>query len=280
MGEGPGGRWSNNKNDPSAAGKTQDFLCLFCSFLFFFKTPSSQRFCTEFGQKCVLKKEHIKDHVLCLFFYLLCSFLLFLPDLVKKMSSNRRQKKNKKDHAAEKSQDVLRFCCWTPPPVSFLLLLELIFEHRFNVQGVQYPDAMIPRYIMTHLRDNVFPLTCGSWARMIGFLLLLIKIAKSPVAALDLCKLKFIQYHIIYDYKLPLHHGCWLSSTCPLGFPQPGAGQVVLCHGARRRQAAGGRSRSRGGRLRAEATLPGDRLRSQRAFLGHSRAPGVRRFLH
>ena len=38
-----------------ALGKTQDVLCLFCSFLFFFTTHSNRRFSAKFGQKCVLQ---------------------------------------------------------------------------------------------------------------------------------------------------------------------------------------------------------------------------------
>ena len=55
MGGGGGGGPTTKKIMPP--GKTQDVLCLFCSFLFFFKTRSKSTFCAEFGQKCVLKKE-------------------------------------------------------------------------------------------------------------------------------------------------------------------------------------------------------------------------------
>ena len=41
-------------------GKTQDVLCLFCSFLFFFKTRSKSTFLCPIWSKCVLKKEHEK----------------------------------------------------------------------------------------------------------------------------------------------------------------------------------------------------------------------------
>ena len=42
--------------------------------------------------KNVSSRKNKRDHVLCLFFYLFCSFLsflFFLPDLVNKMSSNK-----------------------------------------------------------------------------------------------------------------------------------------------------------------------------------------------
>ena len=93
-------------------GKTQDVLCLFCSFLLFFKTRSKSTFLCQIWSKMCPQKKNKKYLDFCLF-YLFCSFLFFLPDLVYKMSSNREQK----DHAAGKiAKCPLSFCCWIPPP--------------------------------------------------------------------------------------------------------------------------------------------------------------------
>ena len=51
-GGGGGGGPATKKIMPS--GKTQDVLCLLCSFS---KHVENRRFCAEFGQKFVLKKE-------------------------------------------------------------------------------------------------------------------------------------------------------------------------------------------------------------------------------
>ena len=91
------------------------FFVLFCSFS---KHVQNRRFCAQFGQKCVLKKEQKRSWFwsFLIFIDLFCSFLLFLPDFVNKMSSNREQKRTKKIMPPGKSQDVLcLFCCWTPP---------------------------------------------------------------------------------------------------------------------------------------------------------------------
>ena len=76
-------------------------------------------------------QKRTKKIMIFVFFDLLCSFLLFLPDLVNKMSSNRGQKRTKKIMPPGKSQDVLcLFCCWTPP--KFLTSVEIlsIFDER------------------------------------------------------------------------------------------------------------------------------------------------------
>ena len=61
-GESKAGGGSNNKKD-HAAGKNPRFPLSFCSFS---KHVQNRRFCAEFGQKCVLKKEQ-KDQDFCLF---------------------------------------------------------------------------------------------------------------------------------------------------------------------------------------------------------------------
>ena len=111
------GGGSNNKKD-RAAGKN---LRCPLSFLFFFKTRSKSTFlCRIWSKMCPQKRT--KKIMIFVFFDLLCSFLLFLPDLVNKMSSNREQKRTKKIMPPGKSQDVLcLFCCWTPPPHSLQL---------------------------------------------------------------------------------------------------------------------------------------------------------------
>ena len=83
-----------------------------CSFS---KHLQNRRFCAEFGHKSVLNKEKRKIMSFVFFdlFVIFCSFLLFVPDLIMKMSFNRKQKKNIKDHAAGKI---------TGCPFSFLLL--------------------------------------------------------------------------------------------------------------------------------------------------------------
>ena len=84
-----GGGPTTKKIVPS--GKTQDVLF----FLFFFKTRSNSTFFAEFGQKVVLKKRTSKIMIF-VFSDLFCSFLLFLPDLVNKMSSNGEQIEQKR----------------------------------------------------------------------------------------------------------------------------------------------------------------------------------------
>ena len=57
-------------------GKTQDALCLFCSFLFFFKTRSkSTVLCRIWSKMCPQKRT--KKIMIFVFFDLLCSFLFF-----------------------------------------------------------------------------------------------------------------------------------------------------------------------------------------------------------
>ena len=113
-----GGGGSNNKKD-HAAGKNPRCPLSYCSFLFFFKTRSKSTFlCRIWSKMCPQKRtKKIMIFVFFDFYVLFCSFLLFLPDLVNKMSSNREQKRTKKSMPPGKSQDVLcLFCCWTPPP--------------------------------------------------------------------------------------------------------------------------------------------------------------------
>ena len=57
-------------------GKTQDVFCLFCSFLFFFKTLSKSTFlCRIWSKMCPQKRT--KKIMIFVFFDLLCSFLFF-----------------------------------------------------------------------------------------------------------------------------------------------------------------------------------------------------------
>ena len=109
-----GGGGSNNKKD-HAAGKNPGCPL---SFLFFFvlfqNTFKIDVFVPNLIKMCPQKRT--KKIMIFVFFDLFCSFLLFLPDFVNKMSSNREQKRTKKIMPPAKSQDVLcLFCCWTPP---------------------------------------------------------------------------------------------------------------------------------------------------------------------
>ena len=133
-----GGGGSNNKKD-HAAGKN---LRCPLSFLFFFKTRSKSTFlCRIWSKMCPQKRtKKIMIFVFLIFYVLFCSFLLFLPDLVNKMSSNREQKRTKKIMPPGKSQDVLcLFCCWTPPPppppqiLRYILYLTMSTIHYINV---------------------------------------------------------------------------------------------------------------------------------------------------
>ena len=54
-------------------GKSQDVLCLFCSFS---KYVKNRRFCAEFGQKCALKKKKKKKTKQKRLWFL--SFLIFI----------------------------------------------------------------------------------------------------------------------------------------------------------------------------------------------------------
>ena len=91
-------------------GKTQDVLCLFCSFL---KHVQNRRFCAEFGQNVSSKKEQ-KKIMIFVFFVLFCSNLLFLPDLVEEMSSNREQKRLYRRE--DRKMSFVFFSVGTPPP--------------------------------------------------------------------------------------------------------------------------------------------------------------------
>ena len=73
------------------------FFVLICSFA---KYVQHRRFCAEVGQNCDL----------------LSSFLLFLPDLVNKMSSNREQKRTKKSCRRENCKMSSVFFVVGPPP--------------------------------------------------------------------------------------------------------------------------------------------------------------------
>ena len=57
-------------------GKTQDVLCLFCSFLFFFKTRSKSTFLCRIRSKMCPQKR-TKKIMIFVFFDLLCSLLFF-----------------------------------------------------------------------------------------------------------------------------------------------------------------------------------------------------------
>ena len=104
-------------------GKPQDVLCLFCSFLFFF-VLFQNTFKIDVFVPNLVKNVSSKKIIIFVFFDLFCSFLLFSPVFVSKMSSNREQKRTKKIMPPAKSKDVLcLFYCWTPPPPPNILLL-------------------------------------------------------------------------------------------------------------------------------------------------------------
>ena len=89
----------------------------FVFFVLFQNTFKIDVFVPNLVKMCPQKRT--KKIMIFVFFDLFCSFLLFLPDFVNKMSSNREQKRTKKIMPPAKSQDVLcLFCCWTPPPNS------------------------------------------------------------------------------------------------------------------------------------------------------------------
>ena len=94
-------------------GKTQDVLCLFCYFLFFFKTRSKSTFlCRIWSIMCPQKRT--KKIMIFVFFYFLCLFLFFLVVFAgfgNKMSSYREQKRTKNIMPLGKSQDVLCLFC-------------------------------------------------------------------------------------------------------------------------------------------------------------------------
>ena len=108
---GGGGGWgSNYKKDPP--GKTQDVLCLFCSFLFFFVLFQNTFKIDVFVPnlvKNVSSKKNKKDHNFCLF----CSFCRI--SLTK--FPQTENKKEQQDHAAGKiAKCSLSFLLSDPPP--------------------------------------------------------------------------------------------------------------------------------------------------------------------
>ena len=114
---GGGGGGSNNKKDHAAGKNARCPLSFLFFFVLFQNTFKIDVFVTNLV-KNVSPKKNKKDHDFSLF-DLFCSFLLFLPDFVSKMSSNGEQKRTKKIMPPGKWQDVLcLFCCWTPPPLS------------------------------------------------------------------------------------------------------------------------------------------------------------------
>ena len=88
--EGGGGPTTKKIMPP---GKTQDVLCLFCSFLFFFKTCSKSTFlCRIWSKMCPQKRtKKIMMFVFLIFSVLFCSFFR-----INKMSSNREQKTSRR----------------------------------------------------------------------------------------------------------------------------------------------------------------------------------------
>ena len=117
---GGGGGGSNNKKDHAACKNPRCPLSFLFFFVLFQNTFKIDVFVPNLV-KNVSSKKNKKDHdfrIFLIFYVLFCSFLLFFPDLVNKMSSNREQKRTKKIMPPGKSQDVLcLFCCWTPPPI-------------------------------------------------------------------------------------------------------------------------------------------------------------------
>ena len=117
-------------------GKPQDVLCLFCSFLFFFKTRSKSTFlCRIWSKMCPQKRT--KKIMIFVFFDLLCSFLFFfvvfsgfgLQNVLK-----QRTKKDKKDHAAGKiARCPLSFLLLDPPPPSIFIRIILKRDYITNL---------------------------------------------------------------------------------------------------------------------------------------------------
>ena len=98
-----GGGGSNNKKD-HATGKNP--RCPL-SFLFLFVLLQNTFNIDVFVPKLVK---------IVIFYLLFCSFLLFLPDLVNKMSSNREQKRTKKSCRRENCKMSSVFFVVGPPP--------------------------------------------------------------------------------------------------------------------------------------------------------------------
>ena len=118
-------------------GKTQYVLCLFCSFLFFLKTRSKSTFLCRIWLKMCPQKRTKKIMIFVFFdlFVLICSFLIFLPDFLNKMSSNGEQKRTKQIMPPGKSQDVFVFFVVGLPPNIYIFRLLLLLSFHAHEQS-------------------------------------------------------------------------------------------------------------------------------------------------
>ena len=102
-------------------GKTQDVLCLFCSFLFFFKTRSKSTFlCRIWSKMCPQKRT--KKIMILVFFDFLCSFLFFCC-FCRIWSTKCPQTENKKEQkrSCRRENRKMSFVFFVvgPPPYNF-----------------------------------------------------------------------------------------------------------------------------------------------------------------
>ena len=109
-----GGGGSNNKKDHAAGKNPRCPLSFLLFFVLFQNTFKIDVFVPNLV-KNVSSKKNKKDHDFCLF-DLFCSFLLFMPDFVKKMSSNREQKRSCRRENRKMSFVFFSFLLLDPPP--------------------------------------------------------------------------------------------------------------------------------------------------------------------